>query len=61
LKLLSDKQLKKIVTGSRVQSYDYNEAVVRFGENATFYGVLLEGTLSASVIGEGGLRKENNG
>ncbi len=57
-KLLSDKQLKKIVTGSRVQSYGFNEAVVRFGENATFYGVLLEGTLSASVVGEGGLRKE---
>ena len=57
-KLLSDKQVKKIVSGSRVQSYDYNEAVVRFGEDATFYGVLLEGTLSASVVGEGGLRKE---
>ena len=57
-KLLSDKQVKKIVSGSRVQSYDYNEALVRFGEDATFYGVLLEGTLSASVVGEGGLRKE---
>jgi len=57
-KLLSDKQLKKIVSGSRVQSYSYNEAVVRFGEDATFYGVLLEGTLLASVVGEGALRKE---
>ena len=57
-KILSDKQVKKIVAGSRVQSYVYNEAVVRFGEDATFYGVLLEGALSVSVIGEGGLRKE---
>ncbi|MCK5208676.1 MAG: cyclic nucleotide-binding domain-containing protein, partial [Cyclobacteriaceae bacterium] len=57
-KILSDKQVKKIVAGSRVQSYEYNEAVVRFGEDATFYGVLLEGALSVSVIGEGGLRKE---
>ena len=57
-KLLSDKQVVKIVTGSRLQSYGYNEAVFRFGEDATFYGVVLEGTLSASVVGEGGLRKE---
>ena len=40
-KLLSDKQLKTIVTGSRVQSYGFNEAVVKFGEDATFYGVLI--------------------
>jgi acetate kinase len=57
-KLLSDKRLEDILQGSRVQSYDANEAIIRFGEDASFLGVLLEGTLSVSVIAEGGLRKE---
>ena len=56
--LFSDIKLENIIQNSHVQSYDYNESIVRFGEDATFFGVLLEGTLSASVIGEGGIRKK---
>lgn len=57
-KLISDKHIETIAQGSQVRTYEVNEAIVRFGEDASFYGVLMEGTLSVSVVGEGGLRKE---
>ena len=57
-KLISDKHIETIAQGSQVRTYEVNEAIVRFGEDANFYGVLMEGTLSVSVVGEGGLRKE---
>jgi len=56
--LLSNNRLETILLGSRVQSYEPNEAIVRFGEDANFLGVLLEGELSVSVVADGGLRKE---
>ena len=46
-----------LVQGSRVVSYEPNEAVVEFGEEASFLGVLLEGELSASVMADGGQRQ----
>jgi acetate kinase len=55
---LSDKRVAEILKGSRVLSYEANEAVVRFGEEAGFLGVLLEGRLSVSVVADNGLRKE---
>ena len=38
-------------------SYEPNEAVVEFGEEASFLGVLLKGELSASAVGDGGQRQ----
>jgi acetate kinase len=57
-KQLSENQVTTILLGSRVVSYEVNETVVRFGEEASFLGVLLEGVLSVSVVADGGLRKE---
>ena len=57
-KQLSSDRLADLVGGSRVVSYEPNEAVVEFGEEASFLGVLLEGELSASVLAEGGQRQE---
>ena len=54
----SDNQIKKIIDESRLLFCKENEAVVRFGEESLFLGVLIEGELSVSVIGEGGNRKE---
>jgi CRP-like cAMP-binding protein len=51
-------RLAKILEGSRVQTYETDEAVLRFGKKAIFLGVLLEGSISSSVVGEEGLRKE---
>ena len=53
---LSENKMAEILNGSRVISYESNEAVVRFGEDADFLGVVLEGKLSASVVGDRGLR-----
>ena len=54
----SDNQIKKIIDESRLLFCKENEAVVRFGEENMFLGVVIEGELSASAIGEGGIRKE---
>ena len=54
---LSDDRLSGLVQGARQVSYEPNEAVVEFGEEASFFGVLLDGELAASVIGEGGQRQ----
>lgn len=53
---LSENQLAEILKSSRVVSYEANEAVVRFGEDADFLGVLLKGKLSASVMSGDGSR-----
>ena len=53
---LSENKLAEILKGSRAVSYEPNEAVVRFGEDADFLGVLLKGKLFASVISDNGSR-----
>lgn len=53
----SDNRLAELVAGSQVVSYEPNEAIVEFGEDATHLGVLLEGEASASVIAEAGERQ----
>jgi acetate kinase len=55
---LSGKSLADIVHGSKIVMYEPNEAVVSFGEEASFLGVLLEGSLSVSVLTDEGVRKE---
>ena len=41
--------LEQLVKESRVASYEPREAIIEFGEDPTFLGVLLEGELSVSV------------
>ena len=56
-KHFADDRLDQLVKESRVVSYEPNEAVVEFGEDAGFLGVLLEGDLAVSVLGDGGQRQ----
>jgi acetate kinase len=56
--LLSEAHLAELVAGASVGSHEPNEAVVEFGEDADFLGVLLDGELSVSVVADGGLRQE---
>jgi acetate kinase len=56
-KHFADDRLDQLVKESSVVSYEPNEAVVEFGEDAGFLGVLLEGELAVSVLGEGGQRQ----
>lgn len=54
---LTGDQLIAMVDGSPVLSYEPHQAVVEFGEDATFLGVLLSGELAASVA-DGGRHQE---
>ena len=53
----TEELLAKLVNGSRVVSFEPNEAVVECGSEATHFGVILGGTVTASVIGDGGTRQ----
>ena len=53
----SDDRLKQLVNGSRVASFEANEAVAHCGEEATHFSVVLSGAVSASMLGEGGSRQ----
>jgi len=53
----TDERLGDLVAGSRVASFEANEAIVHHGAEATHFSVVLSGTVTASVIGEGGARQ----
>jgi len=49
----SAERLKEMVEGSRLASFEKNEAVAHHGAEATHFGVLLSGSVSASVPCDG--------
>jgi acetate kinase len=53
----SAESLERLVEGSRVVSFEANEAIAHQGAEALHFGVLLSGTVSASVLGDGGVRQ----
>jgi acetate kinase len=53
----TNERLIELVGGSRVASFEANEAIVHHGAEATHFGVVLSGTVTASVLGEGGTRQ----
>ena len=50
-KYFSDEQLEQLVNASRVSTHEPQEAVIVFGEDADFLGVLLEATWQSSFQG----------
>ncbi len=50
-------RLQQLVNGSRVTSFEASEAVAHCGEEATHFSVVLSGAVSASMIGESGIRQ----
>ena len=42
-------RIKELVDGSRVRSFEANEAIAHQGEEATHFGVVLSGTVAASA------------
>src|SRR5262245_38022290 len=50
----SDYQLRQLVDGSRVESFETNEAIVHHGAPATHFRVILSGAVNFSVSGDGG-------
>jgi acetate kinase len=53
----SAERLDQLAAGSRVGSYEANEAIMHHGAEATHFGVVLSGEVSASVVGDGGARQ----
>src|SRR6185436_5559345 len=50
-------RLRELVDGSRVASFEANQAIAHQGEEATHFGVVLSGTVSASVGADAGERQ----
>jgi acetate kinase len=50
-------RLQQLVDGSRVVSFEANEAILHQGAEAAHFAVVLSGTVSASVVGDGGARR----
>jgi acetate kinase len=53
----SSERLQQLTDGSRVISFEANEAIAHRGEEAVHFGVVLSGTVAASVAGAGGARQ----
>ena len=53
----SPERLQQLVDGSRIVSFEANEAIVHRGEEATHFFVVLSGVVAASVLGDGGTRQ----
>jgi acetate kinase len=56
-KAFSADNLRELAAGSRVRTFEANEAVAHSGEPATHFGVVLAGTIAASVPCEAGTRQ----
>ena len=53
----SDERLRQLVDGSRVISFEANEAIAHCGAEAAHFCVVLSGTVVASVPSDGGARQ----
>jgi acetate kinase len=53
----SIERLQPLVEGSRLASFEANEAVAHQGDEATHFGVVLSGAVNASVLGDAGARQ----
>src|SRR6185503_16173698 len=57
LKDFSDESLRELADRSRIDSFEANEAVANCGEDVKHFGVVLNGSLAASALGDGGTRE----
>jgi len=48
-----DDRINELVAGSVVRSFETNEAIAHHGAEATHFGVVLDGTVTASVVRNG--------
>ena len=53
----SSERLRELVSGSRIASFEANEAIAHYGDEAAHFGVVLNGTVAASIDAGGGLRQ----
>jgi acetate kinase len=50
-------RLQSLVEGSRVASFDPGASIMRQGDEATHFGVVLSGTIHATALGDGAARQ----
>jgi acetate kinase len=53
-----DERLRELVNGSRLLSFEAKEAVAHAGEQLMHFSVVVNGTIGASILGEGGSRQD---
>jgi acetate kinase len=53
-KEFSSERLRTLVEGSRIRSFEAGEAIAHQGAEAAHFGVVLSGSVAASVAGDGG-------
>src|SRR5262245_22494932 len=53
----NDERLAQLVEGSRVQSFEVDEAIVHYGEEVTHFGVVLSGSVTGAVLDADGARQ----
>jgi acetate kinase len=56
-KEFSEDRLQELISGSRVASFEANEAIAHQGAAATHFGVVLDGAVAASILVDGGARQ----
>ncbi|HAB16064.1 MAG TPA: hypothetical protein DCE44_06410 [Verrucomicrobiales bacterium] len=49
-------RLQSLAEGSRVESFEAERAIMHQGDEATHFGVVLSGTITASIVGDAGAR-----
>lgn len=58
LAALPEDELARLLDESRVVTFEAQEAIIEFGDEAAFLGVLLEGQAELSIADEGGTRHQ---
>jgi acetate kinase len=56
-KEFSAEQRKGLLAGSRARSFEANEVIVHQGARASHFGLVLNGSVTVSVVGDGGSRQ----
>lgn len=51
-------RLQQLVAGSQVASFEAKEVIAHWGEEATHFGIVLSGSVTASVTDDGGSQQE---
>src|SRR5438874_2170773 len=57
LREFSAERLQRLVDGSRVASFAVGETIMHQADEPTHFGVVLSGTVHASILGDGAVRQ----
>src|SRR3989339_250149 len=55
-KNISEEKIDALIKSSRVRTFESNEAIIEFGKEGVFLGIMIEGEAETSFVDDGGLR-----